>query len=319
MSTVPGLDVSYWQAEVDWRAVRSTGVRFVFIKATEGVAYTDSTFAGNWEGAKANGLLRGAYCFFHPNQDPRQQAERFAGTIRDREDDGELPCSLDLEVTDGVSNKKTIAGVKIWLDEVEQRMGRRPMIYSGVSFLETSLTEHGQPPDWARDFALWLGWFPNKYVPGMSPLMPKGWPTWTFWQYSGKGRISGIDAQVDVDVFNGTAEQLIAFANSQSPATVSTTHVVAVGESIRSIASRYQISVADLVTANPQMLKVGEKLTIPGQIAIPTMPLRTHTVEAGDTLYAIAVKHGTTIAALVARNNIPNPDLIQVGQVVVLA
>ena len=77
MNTVPGLDVSYWQAEIDWQAVRATGVRFVFIKATEGVGYTDSTFAGNWEGAGANGLLRGAYCFFHPNQDAEQQADRF--------------------------------------------------------------------------------------------------------------------------------------------------------------------------------------------------------------------------------------------------
>jgi LysM repeat protein len=42
-------------------------------------------------------------------------------------------------------------------------------------------------------------------------------------------------------------------------------------------------------------------------------------VRAGDTLYDIAKKYGTTIAALAARNNIQNPNLIQVGQVLVLA
>lgn len=319
MSTVPGLDVSYWQAEVDWQRVRSSGVRFVFIKATEGLAYTDSTFVPNWESAGASGLLRGAYCFFHPNQDAKQQADRFVRTIHERDDDGELPCSIDLEVTDGVGNKKLVSSVKIWLDEVEQRLGRRPMIYSGISFLETYFIEQGQPPAWARDYALWLGWFPNKYVPGMAPLMPKGWPKWTFWQYSGKGRTSGIDAPVDLDVFNGTAEQLMEFAAAQAPATVSTTHVVAAGETADSIATKYMISANELITANPQLLKVGEKLTIPGQIAAPTTTARTHTVQAGDTLYAIAKKYGTTIAALAARNRLSNPDLIQVGQVLLLA
>ena len=319
MDRVPGLDVSYWQAEIDWQAVRAAGLRFVFIKATEGVAYTNSTFAGNWEGAKAAGLLRGAYCFFHPNQDPHQQAERFVSTIREREDDGELPCSLDLEVADGVSNKKIIAAVKAWLDEVEQATGRRPLIYSGVSFLQYNLVEQGQPPPWVRDYALWLGWFPKKYAAGMSPLMPKGWPSWTFWQYSGKGRVNGIGAAVDLDVFNGSIQQLIALAGANAPATITKTHVVAAGETLHSIASRYQISVSDLVSANPQLVSVGDKLSVPGQIVLPTTPTKTYTIKAGDTLYAIAKKYGTSIAALAARNNISNPNLIQVGQVIVLA
>jgi lysozyme len=319
VSTVPGLDVSYWQAEVDWQAVRATGVKFAFIKATEGVGYTDSTFVANWQGARASGFLRGAYCFFHPNQDARQQAERFVRTIREREDDGELPCSIDLEVTDGVPNKKIIAGVKTWLDEVEQLLGRRPMIYSGVSFLETSFTEQGKPPGWAQDFALWLGWFPRKYVPGMSPLMPRGWPKWTFWQYSGKGRISGIGPQVDLDVFNGTVENLHAFARAEMPPTTSKVHVVVPGDTAVSIANTYLISVGELVDANPHLIQVGDRIIIPDQPSLPTTPVRTHTVKAGDTLYGIAMKYGTTIAALVARNKISNPHLIEVGQVLILA
>jgi lysozyme len=317
--TVPGLDVSFWQAEVDWQAVRSSGARFVLVKATEGVGYTDSTFPGNWDGAATAAFLRGAYCFFHPNQDARQQAERFAAVVKDRDDDGELPCSIDLEVTDGVSNKKIISGVKIWLDEVEQRLGRRPMIYSGLSFLESNLVEQGQPPSWAQDYPLWLGWFPKKYVAGMDPLLPRGWSSWTFWQYSGKGRLSGIQGDVDLDMFNGDAQALLAFAGRNVPATVAVTHVVTAGETIHSIAERYKVSISELVNANPQLLSVGCKLTIPDQIASPTTPARTHTVKAGDTLYDIARKYGTTIAALAARNRIIDPNVIQVGQVLYLA
>lgn len=319
MITVPGLDVSYWQAEIDWKRVRATGVRFAFIKATEGIAYTDSTFEANWKGAGANGLLRGAYCFFHPNQDARQQAARFLRTIRDQGSDPELPCSIDLEVTDAIPNKKIISGVKVWLEEVTQGLGRRPMIYSGVAFLETHFAENGGPPDWTQDYPLWLGWFPRKYVPGMSPLMPKGWSTWTFWQYSGKGRLSGIDVPVDLDVFNGTAEQLSALASAGAPTTISKSHVVAAGETAHSIADKYSISVNELMAANPQLIRVGDKLTIPDQIALPTVPRQTYTVKLGDTLHAIAEKHGTTIAALVARNRIADPDVIHVGQVIVVA
>lgn len=319
MTTVPGLDVSYWQAEIDWKRVRGTGVRFAFIKATEGIAYTDSTFAANWEGAGANGLMRGAYCFFHPNQDARQQAERFVRTIRDRDSDPELPCSVDLEVTDGIPTKKIIAAVRIWLDEVAQGLGRRPMIYSGVSFLETHFAEGGKPPEWSQDYPLWLGWFPRKYVAGMSPLMPKGWLKWAFWQYSGKGRLAGIDAPVDLDLFNGTLEDLSAFADTGASKTVSKSHIIVAGETAASIAGKYSISVSDLMAANPQIVRAGEKLTIPDQIVMPPAPRQTYTIKPGDTLYAIAEKHGTTIAALVARNNITNPDVIQVGQVLVVA
>ncbi|HET6845857.1 MAG TPA: GH25 family lysozyme, partial [Anaerolineales bacterium] len=302
MNTVPGLDVSFWQADVNWRAVRSAGYRFVFIKATEGVGYTDSTFPANWEGAGAAGLLRGAYCFFHPNQDARQQAQRFVEAMKERDADGELPCSIDLEVADGISNKKIITCVKTWLDEVEQGLGRRPLIYSGLSFLETNLVEQGQPPGWLRDYALWLGWFPKKYVAGMTPLMPHGWSRWTFWQYSGKGRVNGIAAEVDLDLFNGTMEQLLAFAEANTPASVPVIHVVASGETLHSIADKYHVSLVELANANPQLLTVGMKLSVPGQTPAPNDPPRTYTVKPGDSLYTIASKHGTSIAVLVARN-----------------
>lgn len=322
MTTVPGIDVSYWQSEVDWPSVRASGQRFAFLKAMEGLSFTDPTFEDNWYGAKTVDLLRGAYSFFHPNQDPKQQADRFIQTMRNLNDGGELPCSIDLEVTDGISNQKILAGVKIWLDEVEQALGRKAMIYSGLSFLETSLTEAaGSPPAWTQEHALWLGWFPGHYIPGMSPLMPRGWSTWTFWQYSGKGRVGGIGVSVDQDLFNGTVEELYRFAGLQAPSPTLKTYVVVAGDSFQSIAGKYGVSVAELVGSNPQLLRIGERLTIPGQVRDPVPPPeppQTYTVQAGDTLYAIANEFGTTISALVARNKISDPNAIQVGQVLVI-
>ena len=47
MATVPGIDVSYWNAGIDWPKVRAAGQRFVFAKATEGDFYADPTFDDN--------------------------------------------------------------------------------------------------------------------------------------------------------------------------------------------------------------------------------------------------------------------------------
>jgi lysozyme len=322
VTTVPGIDASYWQSEIEWPSVRASGQRFAFFKATEGLGYTDPTFEDNWHRARDVGLLRGAYCFFHPNQDAKQQAARFINAIRNLNDDGELPCSLDLEVTDAVSKPKILAGVKLWLDDVEQAFGRRPMIYSGVSFLETSLIEaSGGPPAWSQDHPLWLGWFPRQYSPGMNPLMPRGWPAWTFWQYSGKGRINGIRANVDLDLFNGTVENLYQFAGLQAPNSNSQSHLVTAADSFQSIADKYDIPLGALMGANPQLLRIGDRLTIPAKIGppvTPSSPSQTYTVKPGDTLYAVAKMFGTTVSALAQANHIANPNMIQVGQVLVV-
>ena len=77
MATVPGIDVSYWNAGIDWPKVRATGQRYVFAKATEGDYYSDTTFDNNWFGAKSAGLLRGAYHFYRCNVDAKKQADYF--------------------------------------------------------------------------------------------------------------------------------------------------------------------------------------------------------------------------------------------------
>lgn len=74
MATVAGIDISYWNAGIDWPKVRAAGQRFVFAKASEGETYADPTFDDNWEGARSAGLLRGAYHFIRANLDAKKQA-----------------------------------------------------------------------------------------------------------------------------------------------------------------------------------------------------------------------------------------------------
>ena len=337
MATVPGIDVSYWNSKIDWAKVRATGQRFMFTKATEGDFYADPTFDDNWIGAKSVGILRGAYHFFRPKVDPAKQAKKFIDYVRTMKDDGELPHVLDLEAHDGQPKNKIISRAKVWLDAVEQAFGRKPIIYSGQYFLQDYFSEvNGNPPSWAKDYPLWLAQYPNTYVDGQKPFLPRGWSNWTIWQYSEKGRVNGINASVDMNVFDGTLEELYKFAKAEltepvEPAPVEKKHTVVAGDTVESIANRYGVSVSDLLAVN-QLLHVGDVLSIPGTASDgedsgsssggtttptpdPTPAFTTYTVKPGDVLSIIASKNGTTVAEIVSLNNIANPNLISVGQV----
>lgn len=335
MTTVPGIDVSYWNAGIDWPKVRAAGERYVFAKATEGDFYADPTFDDNWRGAKSAGLLRGAYHFFRCNVDAKKQANKFIDYVKSMNDMGELPPALDLETNDGQTRDKIIARVKTWMDIVEDAFNRKPIIYSRAFFLQDYFSEGGGgPPAWAREHPLWLAEYPNVYIEGSQPALPRGWFQWTFWQYSQTGRVNGINAKVDLDAFNGTLQELYQFAGvdfdtGQPKAPQKYTAVA--GDSFESIANKYGITLRELINANPQLLKIGDQLTIPTVVSMPsgngngggsgggsTPSQRTYTIKSGDTLYAIAVRFGTTVAAIAAANHIANPNQISIGQVLII-
>ena len=325
MATTPGIDVSYWNSGIDWPKVRATGQRFMFAKATEADYYADPTFDDNWVGAKKAGVLRGAYHFFRANVDAKRQASKFIDYVKSMNDDGELPPVLDLETHDGQSKDRVISRAKTWLEEVEKAFGKKPIIYSGQYYLQDYFSvAGGGPPAWARDYPLWLAQYPFTYNPETSrPTLPRGWFKWTFWQYSDKGRVNGINANVDLNVFNGTLQELYEFAGTRIPTEEPQTpvkHKVVAGDSFDSIAAKYGVTVRELVGANPQLLKTGDQLTIPIEVTVPTEPKPQikHTVKRGETLYAIAIKYGTTIAKIADANNISNPNMIDVGQVLVI-
>jgi LysM repeat protein len=258
--------------------------------------------------------------------DPKKQANNFIGYVKSMNDNGELPPVLDLEAHDNQSKDKVIATAKTWLDLVEAEFGRKPIIYSGQYFLQDHFSvPGGGPPPWAKDYPLWEAQYPNSYAPGMMPYLPKGWFAWTFWQYSDKGQVNGINAAVDMNVFNGTIDDLFKFAGGTQPIVVDpvkkpTSHKVAAGDTFESIANKYGITLRELIGANAQLLKVGDSLKLPAadQPSAPvvtTPSAKTYTVKSGDTLYAIAIKHGTTVAAIASKNNIANVNVIEVGQV----
>jgi len=98
-------------------------------------------------------------------------------------------------------------------------------------------------------------------------------------------------------------------------------HVVQRGENLFRIALRYNTTVEAIAAANgirnPQLIYVGQRLTIPrgGGTTPPPGGGRTHVVQPGENLFRIALRYGTTPQAIAAANNLPNVHLIYVGQV----
>jgi lysozyme len=201
-ATTPGIDVSHYQGTIDFAKVAAAGKKFVIVKATESTGYIDPSFAGYWADIKKAGMIRGAYHFFRANVDATAQANYFVNTVGQLGAD-DLPPMLDLETTDGESAATIASRALTWLQVVEKATGKKPILYTYVSFWQSTL---GQPSGFQ-------GYPLNIANYGVTcPQQVGSWPAWTMWQYSSTGSVSGISGDVDEDYFNGDLASLQKFA-----------------------------------------------------------------------------------------------------------
>ena len=204
-STVLGIDVSYYQGVVNWPKVKAAGVGFAVIRVADGANFKDPKFATNWAGTQAAGIIRGGYQFFRPEQDPMAQAKIMIDAIGTYQD-GDLPPTIDVEISDGIAPAKLAANLGIYIDAIEDGLGVEPIVYTGSYFWRDNV---GAPTTWS-DAPMWIA----AYGP-TCPTILNAWTNWQFWQYSGSGTMAGVASAVDLDHFNGTLEDLNTFVNSQ--------------------------------------------------------------------------------------------------------
>lgn len=196
---VQGIDVSGHQGSIQWSTIPTHEVQFVYIKETEGGDFRDERFTENWESSGKAGLRRGAYHFFTLKTPGAKQADNFIATVP--KEASALPPAIDLEFWGNSRDRPPVdqfqRELSAFISKVREFYGKEPVIYTARDFQNHYLSGFPQPRLWIRAVVA------SPHVVGVS--------TWTFWQFTEKGRIRGIEGFVDRNVFRGSQNEFEAF------------------------------------------------------------------------------------------------------------
>jgi GH25 family lysozyme M1 (1,4-beta-N-acetylmuramidase) len=197
-----GMDISHYQGDILKEIDPSDSMRFLICKATQGDNYVDPDFRTNWNGIAELGLIRGVYHFYVCADDPLTQANHFVNNISDISSTDIAPI-LDIEqgsMSPNVSSEKMIAEILVFLNTVESKLKRRPILYTDYAFAQQYLTQ----PAFAK-YDLWLA----EYSGAEQPKVPTVWQQRGFkiWQRSDGYNIDHRKA--DLDIFYGELRQIV--------------------------------------------------------------------------------------------------------------
>jgi GH25 family lysozyme M1 (1,4-beta-N-acetylmuramidase) len=213
-----GADVSKYEGTVDWQQASTTGgLSFAIARVSDGLHYPDATFAPNWSGMKAHGMVRGVYQFFRASQDPIAQADYLVAQIGSI-GPGDMPPFADVETLDSTGATQATANLRAWFNEVQTKLGVTPAIYTSARVW----TMFGNPTGFSQ-YDLWPAEWPGGGITGNTgdptSAVPSEWRTWNFWQYTDAATVAGINGSpgVDGDVFHGTVDDLHAYAGLPVP------------------------------------------------------------------------------------------------------
>lgn len=192
-----GFDISHYQEKKDiqWDSLNiangSIKLDFVVMRATMGSKKRDKNFDHFWEAAKENNLTRGAYHFYKADEDPTIQANNYLESVQLEK--GDLFPVLDIErIPRRKSQEKFREDLKIWLKIVEEKYGKKPIIYTYYYYYKDYLRGDFD------EYPLWLANYNN--VPFPSPE-----DDWKMWQFTENGIVNGINTKVDLNVYNGNS------------------------------------------------------------------------------------------------------------------
>lgn len=206
---VDGIDVSKWQADINWNKVKAAGVKFVFIRcgytalSKDFAMYEDEYFKKNIQGAYNAGIKVGVYFFSNSitTSEAKQEANKTLKLIEDYKHMITLPVVYDFEAFSnayrayGLSKQQVTKNV-ITYSELIRQSGYTPMYYGSPSFLNSSF-------DVAQltNYDCWLANYTTKTTYTGDYL---------YWQYSSTGKVNGIDGNVDCNfLYSGNAGEIV--------------------------------------------------------------------------------------------------------------
>ena len=311
-----GIDVSEYQGYIDYNLVRDSGIDIVYIRSSEGTNFVDPYFRENYNNAKAAGLKVGFYHYVtsRNTQDAITEADFFASVINGTSPDCLL--AMDFEYFDGLENYQVNDISLAFLERLEQVTGKKAIVYSDAynagNVFNSSISNY---PLWIAEYGV------------NEPELYRNWSSWTGFQYSDTGRISGINAYVDLDKFTENillddTSEIVNNGNNVVPQNnvADITIVVEQGNTLSELAYKYGTTVSSIAQLNniqnPNLIYVGQKLLIrTTENSRANYSTIYYTVKSGDTLSKIADEYNITVQSIALENNIQNPNIIYVGQI----
>jgi GH25 family lysozyme M1 (1,4-beta-N-acetylmuramidase) len=196
-----GIDCSHFQGHINFSEVLKNDpkIDFIYIKATQGVGYTDPALQYNSSEAKKAGLKIGYYHYASINtqdveSDAKAEARYFVSIIEQRSIP-DLPLALDIEENkSNLSKEKVLLWIQTFFSELENIHRKDYILYSYTSFLNDNLPKIHN----LGNIRLWIAAYVNK----PEPVLPNGWRQYYMWQYSAKGHVKGIVGDVDINKTN---------------------------------------------------------------------------------------------------------------------
>lgn len=311
---IKGIDISNWQEFVDFKSVKNSGVQIVYIKASEGDYFIDPFLNANYSGAKSQGLLVGFYHYFIPKNtnDAISQAKHFSNVIKNLTPDCRL--AIDIEVAEGLT-KTTISNlVKVFLEKVKELTNKDVVVYSYTDFIRNYLSKS------LTVYPLWVAEYGTN-----KPANNGIWDDWVGFQYSSTGIVTGVDGNVDLNVFTKGIllpnSAPIPYPENDLPIENSSDYIyytIKSGDTLDLISEKFNVSIEDLCKINeiynPNLIYADTTLKIPSNEGTKD----SYIIQPGDTLSSIAEKFGTTYETLTRINKLNNPNLIYPGEIIKL-
>lgn len=193
MAEYKGIDVSSWQGKPDWTKVKKSGIEFAILRIHQKDG-SDASFEHNYKGCKANAIPIGGYKYSYALT-PAQALEEAEDTLSVLAGRGlDFPVFYDLEWNSqrklGSESIEKIA--ETFLNRIK-KAGYKVGVYCNMDWYQKVLTEK------LRKYALWIARYPaddnGTIQERLRPDIGVGW------QYSSKGKVSGITGNVDMNVF----------------------------------------------------------------------------------------------------------------------
>jgi len=197
-----GVDLSSHNGTVDFKAMTKAGVKYAWIKVTEGTTHINPGFEKKFNDARSENMPVGAYHFGRPDTSPndpndwKKEADNFLTQLNKAGlECGDLVPVLDVEKGMKTDDNHNVHWCLHWLERVGCETNTKPIIYTArwAWQLYIMKAEEALQKELAA-YPLWLA----SYNSGVEPKRKtKLWDEWDIWQWTGSGKVPGVKGRCD--------------------------------------------------------------------------------------------------------------------------